>query len=385
METTASFEGHLQAAMGLAEDIGSQANADIAAVNQFTETHEEEMRRLESDDRRDEEARREFERWLQSPMFHGYRFDEHDATLAYLGDRVAEEMGLLPAEVLGAATVRAVIGRKRHHGVQYYRVIWSGRSLVTWEKDSDIEQRHLVEGFNAFMDEKGNAKRTSRLRPAVYLSRRVKAVVGDRRPAKEGEVITWSCEVQPFIWIPYDRAEQDRLEQCYLQHEKNCSFEIATCGVVTVDFQLMKQISRNGQVQRTVSRFVQLPPDVEAAKLARMTVDQIREYVATLPDILPHHYEALQRLHEADKVTVGASDAELNALLTITFEEIMNAIVDGKDFPGFTEECFVCLEDYQGPDVLVRLICGHMLHKHCAFSYFKKYSRLCPICKEDVL
>ncbi len=62
----------------------------------------------------------------------------------------------------------------------------------------------------------------------------------------------------------------------------------------------------------------------------------------------------------------------------MTFEEVMKRVVNGVDFPGFSSECLMCLEDYVGTDALVLLpVCAHFFHAACAEDYFRRYKGRC--------
>jgi hypothetical protein len=400
MEHTNTFETTLQNVLAAESEMGQRFQSALHAVDRAQDTFEEEFRRLKSADHHEEVANALVEALAQRWRLQTFtQFDEHNAELAFIGDQMLEAEGALEADDF---VPQAILGRKRHHDKLYYKVAWRGRNLVTWELEDAIDNKKLIAEFERWFLSRAMMPRTGRLRPAVYISRRLVAASRQMQQrlevirASNGGQVTWSCEVEPFIWIPYDEEEQASIERSFASGREHHSIHINNARYI-MHFDLSVQERYVPPVpgdhpqaavgtRRNIRRFVQLDPEVEARMMADMSDEDLRQYVASIPEILPVHYEALMRLHDADKVPQTASVAELNASLFVdTFEEIMNHVLDGKTYPCFSSECFVCLEDYNGPDAIAHLICGHFFHKSCAFQYFERYSRLCPICKEDVL
>jgi hypothetical protein len=80
------------------------------------------------------------------------------------------------------------------------------------------------------------------------------------------------------------------------------------------------------------------------------------------------------------------STQEIASLPTLSFAQVLENICNGGNYPGLTDECSICLENYDPSDRLnIMPACGHVFHKKCAIDYFSKYSKLCPHCKEHVV
>eukprot|EP00483_Globobulimina_turgida_P005488 UN05498 len=45
--------------------------------------------------------------------------------------------------------------------------------------------------------------------------------------------------------------------------------------------------------------------------------------------------------------------------------------------------CMVCLEAFQPHDCIGKLMCNHVYHKQCIYSWLKK-NATCPLCRENV-
>lgn len=395
MERTETFETNLQQIVELDAKTHELMRETLRAVDRAQNSFEMEMQRQASDDRRLEEERRLFERdWLLQP---GYLYSEENAELAFIGDEMAEEAGVLTRDDF---VEEAIIGRKVHRGVLYYKVVWRGRNFVTWEKEEDVDNKKMIAEFERFFLARAMMPRTSRLRPAAYVSRRLKVADPALRErldvvrSSRGGRVTWSCEVEPFIWIPYDDADQNVIETAFRSGASYVKVSVNNTMYCLLFKEMLQQrhdpslqpaVTATG-AKRPIRRFVQLPADAEVELMRGMGIDELREYIATIQEILPHHYEALQRFHDADKVQQHVSSDDLERRLFVdTFEEVMNAVIEGREYPCFSSECFVCLEDYVGCDKIAHLVCGHFFHRDCAFQYFERYSKLCPICKENVL
>jgi len=53
-------------------------------------------------------------------------------------------------------------------------------------------------------------------------------------------------------------------------------------------------------------------------------------------------------------------------------------------FSQSDSECTICFEDYQIGDIIVKLKCGHQLHKQCAKEWLSE-NPTCPVCRMNVL
>jgi hypothetical protein len=279
----------------------------------------------------------------------------------------------------------AILGRRIKGNKLYYKVKWRGRNVVSWELDDDIENRVAVDryerAFKALVAPAPSAPR--RFGPATYISlRRLKAkpelAVSQFEQLQPTEKAVWCCEVEPFIWIPYDDSAQRALEEAYRLKQGACVVKVAG-RVVTINLRsMMQETSQQRPVQRSVVR----SEEAERRHIDSLSLNELRRYIATIVEFTPLHYEVLSRLHEADKVTVTASKAELSLLIPMTFGSMIEQIANGVEFVGFSDECHICLEDYQ-PDAELAMLpnCGHAFHRHCITDYFGRYSKLCPVCK----
>lgn len=68
-----------------------------------------------------------------------------------------------------------------------------------------------------------------------------------------------------------------------------------------------------------------------------------------------------------------------NAMYRALDEESME---DNKEF-AFDTSCCICLEEYTLGDKLIRLKCGHVIHKLC-MQEVKRASKTCPLCRKEV-
>ena len=49
-----------------------------------------------------------------------------------------------------------------------------------------------------------------------------------------------------------------------------------------------------------------------------------------------------------------------------------------------SDECCVCLDNYENSDCVKLNDCNHVLHSQCAWSYFVEYNHdSCPLCESD--
>ena len=283
--------------------------------------------------------------------------------------------------------VEAILARRVVKNVLWYRVKWRGHNTVTWEKDDDIENRAAVEAFERVFKLRSEMPPSAsrRFAPATYIGRRAASNRGGSVEAPcplADPSAVWSCEVEPNIWIPYEDHINRAIEQSFVTGKADCVVQIPRYGVATINFAAMVQVlGASRRVQRAVRR-----PDVdERHALDNMSVDQLRQYISTIVHFTPVHYEALARLSEIDKVRVHASAADLSSIVTLTFAQLMDRICEGFEFPGLTDECYICLDDYNGEATLgVMPTCGHVFHHQCIVEYLGKYSKLCPVCKQPM-
>lgn len=47
------------------------------------------------------------------------------------------------------------------------------------------------------------------------------------------------------------------------------------------------------------------------------------------------------------------------------------------------DECCICLELFEGGEIVNKLACGHFFHKDCIYSWLRGHN-YCPLCKEIV-
>lgn len=275
--------------------------------------------------------------------------------------------------------VEVILEQKHFKGKLFYKVKWADADVVSWEEATELKNcGALKNAINSMFS--GIEKRTSRLRPALYIpSRNVSGgALGEQGSTYNG---IWSCEVEPNIWIPYDNSLQLLIEKAFKSSNDSVAIRINNMEF-TINFSTMKQV---GGAQRRVRRTEQVPDDVLRKQIERMSLQQLREYIASVAEFTPVHYEALARLHEEDKVLTHLSRNEIAALPHMTFAQLMEEICNGAEYKAFSTECSICLEDYEGEDQLVCMPnCGHFFHKACAGNYFSRFSKLCPFCKESV-
>jgi len=330
---------------------------------------------------------------------------------------VAGDAALPPATRLaaGVAPDDDDVAPRRVGVAVWYKVKWKGRNLVTWERDESIDDRAAVAAFETWRAARAHAPPTapSRFRPPVYVSRRLRrggaltasaaaeqqrllAAVGGSgaalppaaaAPRASGPPGQWSCEIEPRVWLPYDDDANAAIERAWRGGAASATVRVET-WTFTVDFGTMSQ---RGGANRSVQRVV-IPAGAagtgmtaaqERAMLDAMTLPQLRDYIGRVPTLTPLHYEMLSRLHQEDKVVCHASAAELKTLVSLTFTDVLVGIAEGGSYPGFSDECHICLEDY-APDAALASLprCGHFFHDGCIRDYFARFSKFCPICKE---
>lgn len=274
-----------------------------------------------------------------------------------------------------------------HHATRFVRVVakpsYRCYDCVTRTKPLSPLERWLT-GFTA-----------SLAAPSATSAHRRVATVGaaHRAPVREGCEAHWVCETEPGgVWMPYDADVETVLEQEYQRGALSVQIDVDGCPLV-VDLVRMAQTRRatstsaaRGDRPQRVHRFVRRNIEAERSYVAALSIEQLRTYISQLPDLTEAHYEILYRLHEEDQVKPrGASADELSTLEHLTFEALMHRIVTGVDFPGFSSECLICLEDFAGSDALALLpVCSHFFHSACAADFFRRYSGRCPVCRQAV-
>ena len=274
--------------------------------------------------------------------------------------------------------VQCILATKSFNGETYHQVKWRGVSLVTWESEEDLKRTERLRPALSCDRKKG------RLRPCLYIpQRRIKNRPPPQRAGGTQYPSLWACEVERNIWIPYEPAAQEALNASYRLRAATCAITVGG-ATYTVDFATMRQKSESRS--RAVQRIEQIPIEVIREELATMSLDDLRTYLSTVTDFTPAHYEALSRLHDLDKVHSHLTHQEIGALPVLSFGQVLENICSGGSYPGLTEECCICLENYEPDDRLnVMPACGHIFHRRCAVDYFSKYSKLCPYCKESVV
>eukprot|EP01068_Selenidium_serpulae_P014763 Selendium_serpulae@DN6140_c2_g1_i12.p1 len=96
--------------------------------------------------------------------------------------------------------------------------------------------------------------------------------------------------------------------------------------------------------------------------------------------------ESLQRLVEGNGgPAMDQSDAcrmgyLVDQLPSTTFTENMEKNADEDN-----SQCMICFEEYAVGDVVRFLPCMHRFHTACVDPWLKERSKLCPICKKDVM
>jgi hypothetical protein len=388
-ERTESFNQTLNETFALVDEVGRNIVEGLCEVNRFEDMKTRDLRCAEREESANESDRREFARVLSRPR----RFDAQNFELAYIEEAELLTTYFAEREVTNKAisspfhpTISAVLGRRVHKGQLFYKVAWRGLNLVTWEPDETLECRNLVEDFERRWMAKAMVLRSARPRPVTYITRRMarsdsrlQSLVEARRLMSPGSTVVWSCEIEPMAWIPYEDRVNALIDSDYLAGSTQTSFHI-NGNAYSIDFSRMAQVSESGHL-RAVLRHVRLPAQSEREMLEAMTLEQLRQYVACLPEITELHYEALLRLHELDQVHVHASTRDLSALPRCRFKVRRDA---GDDGSAFSSACAICLEDYTDDDDIVSLSCEHVLHHSCAVRYFEAYSCKCPVCKKDI-
>ena len=74
-----------------------------------------------------------------------------------------------------------------------------------------------------------------------------------------------------------------------------------------------------------------------------------------------------------DNVKIVLSDNEFNKLEIINYNE--------NNFNLKNKTCNICLDDFIKNEKIIRLKCDHYYHKKCIYSWLKKHSNKCPICR----
>lgn len=423
-ESTGTFEARLNETIATAAAVEGKLKAALRAADAADDEIEAERRRLEEEEQAFEE---EWEIKFSGCYFDYVREEESKA----------EESRLDPWQL----RAEMILQRKIHKGRLYYKVLWRKVNCVSWELEENVDDKQLIFDFEKMYERIYNPA-TSRVRPARYITRRQLAALSKedreaqlkridearaaaalsgvpvdpsiaametalrasaavpsssddaaRAAAAAGAAgcqVIWSCEVEPSIWVPYDDAGQRALETAYRDPLRKNAIVVIAGREYIIGFSTMRQNLGNVEpagvaVGRRVQRVVQLPEEEERRRMMAMSLDELRAHIATIQDFQPVHYEMLTRLHELDQVKSHATAAQLDAALhKTTFERVMNEIMDGFEFPGFTTECFSCLEDFVGDSQLALLCCGHFFHLKCAVDYFSQYSKLCPVCKSAI-
>lgn len=72
------------------------------------------------------------------------------------------------------------------------------------------------------------------------------------------------------------------------------------------------------------------------------------------------------------------------------FRQYISAVLGGRDIGTVDTElagpaCSVCLVDFEHNDMLCRLPCMHVFHKDCVHKWLRNSSKLCPLCKHNVM
>lgn len=89
-------------------------------------------------------------------------------------------------------------------------------------------------------------------------------------------------------------------------------------------------------------------------------------------------YESLVQL---ENVKCVAPATIVNSMPILTFD-------GNKSEEGSTDEmekCAICQFEYEFGDQIISLPCTHCFHNHCGAEWLLNHSKLCPICKHDVM
>jgi hypothetical protein len=382
MESTVSFERHLE-----------EAIVEARKVDQEIKSMSRDLKKFEEEVKKDSEhAAAEEQQWEIEFDDLGELDEEEEDQTMIAHAQGASGVGALPRHP-DDWRPEAILGRRCKDGGKriFYKVKWKGINLVTWEPVESVEAWTLIEEFDRAWMKKAYQP-TKKLRPVYVGQRRAKrAKAAGAPPGGDINMVRtrpgrWSCEVEPFIWIPYDDATNHTIENAYINGFGTARIQI-NGHYYTIEFKSLKQ-TRDGpperSSQRRVQRTVQRSAAEERAITQNMSVEELRAYVAGIVEFTEFHYELLARLHEMDKVVVTAPKVALDNLKRRSFENILIDIADGAEFPGFSTECYICLEDYHPEAEVVVLRCGHFFDYKCICDYLKKYSSLCPVCKASV-
>ncbi|KAG0565686.1 hypothetical protein KC19_7G007100 [Ceratodon purpureus] len=87
-------------------------------------------------------------------------------------------------------------------------------------------------------------------------------------------------------------------------------------------------------------------------------------------------YESLVQL---ENVRCVASATVVAALPVCSFEKEQAA-----SFDQASEVCIICQDHYEPGDSQVKLPCQHAFHEACGAEWLLNYSKLCPLCKQDI-
>jgi hypothetical protein len=75
-------------------------------------------------------------------------------------------------------------------------------------------------------------------------------------------------------------------------------------------------------------------------------------------------------------VPVVLDDTDKNNLEAGFFETL-------KDKSGISDQCGICIEDFEDDDLVTLLPCKHIYHCVCSDKWFSENSNKCPICREE--
>ena len=213
MESTASFERHLEEVVNEARAVDNTLRETGEAIKAFES-------QVKSDE---EEAMKEQE-----------RADMEVEDLALMALEEEEELAD------GEWRPEIILGRRsKDNGKKiFYKVKWKGINLVTWEPADSIEAPKLIEEFDRCWL-RAAFKPSSKLRPVFYGKHR-QAAINRGHALDRARHGTWSCEVEPMIWIPYDEGLQRIIENGFVTGQKSVLVNVSGVNY-TIEFDAMIQ------------------------------------------------------------------------------------------------------------------------------------------------
>eukprot|EP00755_Sulcionema_specki_P022890 Sspe_Gene.77586::Locus_48488_Transcript_1_1_Confidence_1.000_Length_1150::g.77586::m.77586 len=214
--------------------------------------------------------------------------------------------------------VKAILGKKYNREMRktLYLCQWSGDGGMTWEDEADLECPALLEEY----DEKIKRKALERIDEHREIARRKFA----QRRGTYNPVVS--------------RREARRRQA-----------------------ELLKGVTGGGAVTGG---------QPETDRLMSLDIPALRQYLQTVTEFTPLHYELLLRLSE-DDVSRGASADQLERLVDVPKEVVEEA-----------GDCLICLDPLTNAPATL-LPCSHFFHSECVRNWLKN-EKVCPSCKREL-